>query len=142
MEISNDRLKHSIAVARKMRELAIAEPKRYPVNPEDAFILGLIHDIGYEFSDDQRGHAFKGGEILKRQNYKYWQEVYYHGIPQTEYNTPMLQLLNYVDLITSNTGEYVSIEERIRGITERYGKDSWQEKEAIQLTSIIHQYSN
>lgn len=126
-------MKHSLAVAVKMKEIALLNQDKYPVNPDDAFILGMLHDIGYEFSEDQKEHANKGGLVLKEQNYKYWLEIYYHGIPQNEYDSPMLRLLNYVDMITGPTGEYMTIQQRIDDIAIRYGENSWQELEAINL---------
>ncbi len=137
MEITIDRLKHSLSVARKMRALAIEDPQKYPVDPNEAYVLGLVHDIGYDFSDEQKEHAHKGGELLEAQGYKYWKEVYYHGVCQTEYDSVMLRLLNYVDMITGPTGEYVTIRERIEDIAQRYGKGSWQEEEAIKLTNRL-----
>ena len=74
---------------------------------------------------------------MKEQNYKYWQEVFYHGISQNEYDSPMLRLLNYVDMITGPTGEYITIRERIDDISKRYGKGSWQEQEAIELSKLL-----
>lgn len=137
MDITIDRMKHSLAVAAKMKELARQEPEKYPVDPEDAFVLGMLHDIGYEFSKEQKEHAAKGGLILQKQDYKYWKEVYYHGIPQKEYDSPMLRLLNYADMITGPTGVYMTIQERINDIAERYGKGSWQELEAESLANIL-----
>ena len=140
MEITIDRLKHSLSVARKMRALAIEDPQKYPVDPNEAYVLGLIHDIGYDFSDEQKEHAYKGGKILEEQGHKYWKEVYYHGICQIEYDSAMLRLLNYVDMITGPTGKYVTIEERIEDIAKRYGKGSWQELEAIELAKGLGVY--
>ena len=137
MTITVDRIKHSLAVAKKMKEMTAENPNKYPVEPEDAFVLGLLHDIGYEFVSEQKEHAHKGGTILKRQGYKYWQEVYYHGIPQDEYDSPMLRLLNYADMITGPTGEYMTIEQRIEDIAERYGEGSWQDLEARELAEKI-----
>ena len=137
MRITIDRMKHSLSVAAKMKELATTDQEKYQVNPDDAFILGMLHDIGYEFSEEQKEHANKGGLILKEQNYKYWQEVFYHGISQNEYDSPMLRLLNYVDMITGPTGEYITIRERIDDISKRYGKGSWQEQEAIELPKLL-----
>ena len=138
MEITIDRMKHSVAVAIKMKELVIQKPDKYGCSPDDAFVLGMLHDIGYGFSDDQKEHANKGGMVLKEQGYKYWQEVYYHGIPQEEYDSQMLKLLNYVDMITGPTGEYMTVQERIDDIADRYGKGSWQELEAIELSRKLH----
>ena len=66
--MDEDRLKHSIAVARKMIEIG----KEYGLDDsqlQDLFVLGLNHDIGYEFTTNE-GHEHIGGEILKRNNYK------------------------------------------------------------------------
>lgn len=137
MEITIDRMKHSLAVAKKMKELTSADSEKYMCSPEDAFILGWVHDIGYEFSSEQKEHANKGGLLLKEQGYQYWKEVYYHGIPQDEYDSLLLQLLNYVDMITGPTGEYVTVEQRIEDIAKRYGKGSWQDKEARKLAEQL-----
>lgn len=138
MQFTMNRMKHSLSVAAKMKEIVANNPRKYPFYPSDAFVLGMLHDIGYEFSSEQNEHANKGGLVLKEQDYKYWREVYYHGIYQTEYDSPMLRLLNYVDMITGPNGEYMTIKERIDDIARRYGKDSWQEKEAKELAETIY----
>lgn len=46
--IEENRLKHSLAVARKMVDIG----KNYGLDKgglDDLFLLGLVHDIGYEF---------------------------------------------------------------------------------------------
>lgn len=137
MEITIDRMKHSLAVAKKMKETVLTDSDKYGCTPDEAFVLGMLHDIGYEFSSKQQEHANKGGLVLKEQGYKYWKEVYYHGIPQEEYDSPVLRLLNYVDMITGPSGEYMTIQKRIEDIAERYGKGSWQEQEALELSHKI-----
>jgi len=52
MQITVDRLKHSLAVATKMKEMAQTNCDVYPVNPDEAFVLGMIHDVGYAFSQE------------------------------------------------------------------------------------------
>ena len=50
--ITSNRLEHSIAVARKCYTLAKTE---YEMSEEEArkmFLMGFIHDMGYEFTDD------------------------------------------------------------------------------------------
>jgi predicted hydrolase (HD superfamily) len=137
MGITFNRLKHSLAVANKMKSLAQSEYEKYPVNVDDAFVLGMVHDIGYEFAEEQKEHAKQGGLVLKKQGYVYWKEVYYHGIVQTEYDSKMLRLLNYADLTTGPHGDDMTIDERISDIANRYGKGSWQEVEAIKLARMI-----
>ena len=72
MNISIERMKHSLEVARKMKIFVELNPIEYGINPEEAFLLGFIHDIGYEFCNTQEEHAKIGGNILKTQGYKYW----------------------------------------------------------------------
>lgn len=62
--IHNDRLTHSLAVARKMIEIG----KTYNLKDDelkDLFILGFNHDIGYEYGNNSN-HAHIGGEILNK----------------------------------------------------------------------------
>lgn len=134
MDITLDRLKHSLSVANKMRELAKDEAE---VDSDDAFILGLLHDIGYQFTENTGEHAKVGGEVLRNQGYKYWKEVYYHGIPQEDFDSTMLQLLNYADMTIGPTGNELTIEERILDISNRYGKGSIQEETAIALAKQL-----
>ena len=64
--MDNDRLKHSLSVARKMVEIA----KNKNLTEEEinnCFLIGFNHDIGYEYGDNSN-HAHIGGEILKRNN--------------------------------------------------------------------------
>ena len=137
MTLTIDRIKHSLAVARKMKKIVNENPNEYIASPDDAFIIGILHDIGYEFVDDQKKHAHKGGVLLREQGFKYWREIYYHGIPQDEFNSKELWLLNYVDMITSPTGECVTVPQRISDISTRYGEKSWQKKEAVALSIML-----
>lgn len=136
--ITNERMAHSMAVARKMKEIANSDPQKYPVNPEEAFILGILHDIGYEFSAEQKDHGRIGGELLKNQGYQYWQEIYFHGTTQDKFTSPMLNLLNYADMTTGPQGQSLTVEERIQDIENRYGASSWQTTEAIALAKKLN----
>ena len=40
----------------------------------DLYVLGFNHDIGYEYGNNSN-HAHIGGEILRRNNYKYWKKI-------------------------------------------------------------------
>lgn len=136
MPISEDRLKHCLGVAKKMEMLVETNDNYKCLNPKEMFTLGLLHDIGYEFSDNA-GHNVAGGLLLKAQGYKYWKEVYYHGVPQTEYLSEALMLLNHADVTVGPTGLSVTVEERIEDIGHRYGKDSKQYKDCVKLVSMI-----
>ena len=81
--MDSDRLKHSIAVARKMVQIA-KENNMSNEEIENCFIIGYNHDIGYEFTENGLNHNKIGGEILKQNGFKYWKEVYYHGEVDSE----------------------------------------------------------
>ena len=120
--MDEDRLKHSLAVARKMVEIG----KEYNLDCnelQDLFVLGLNHDIGYEYGGNSN-HRYIGGEILKGNGYKYWKEVYYHGDVNTEYKSLFLEILNRADMQIDKYGNDVGYDKRLEDIKNRYGKES------------------
>lgn len=120
--MDEDRLKHSIAVARKMIEIG----KKHNLNKEqlqELYVLGFNHDIGYEFGNNEN-HRIIGGNILKSNNYKYWQEIYYHGEIDCEYKSLYLDILNKADMQIDKYGNDVGYERRLEDIKVRYDVDS------------------
>ena len=121
--MDEDRLKHSLSVARKMVEIA----KSKNLNEEDiknCFVIGYIHDIGYEFAENKFNHNVIGGEILKNSNFKYWKEIYYHGEIDTEYKSLYLDILNQADMQIDKYGNDVGYDKRLEDLKNRYGEDS------------------
>lgn len=117
------RLKHSIAVARKMVEIA----KNQNLSRQEikqCFIIGYNHDIGYELSSGELSHNIIGGEILKTSGFKYWREIYYHGEVETEFESAYLNILNQADMQIDKYGNDVGYEKRLEDIKERYGENS------------------
>jgi hypothetical protein len=125
MEINNmdnDRLIHSYNVGKKMMKIG----KKNDLSEsqlQELFVLGLNHDIGYEYGDNSN-HAHIGGEILKRNNYKYWKEVYYHGNIISEYTSMFLEILNKADMQIDKYGNDVGYDKRLEDIKNRYGEES------------------
>lgn len=120
--IDNDRLKHSYAVGKKMIEIG----KQYNLSGfelQELFVLGLNHDIGYEFGNNSN-HNIIGGKLLKENNYKYWQEVYYHGQIECEYKSLYLDILNKADMQIDKYGNDVGYDKRLEDIKMRYGENS------------------
>ena len=124
MKLDEDRLKHSLSVARKMVEIAktlnLDESKQ-----KEFFVLGFNHDIGYEY-DENNEHGKIGGLMLKNSGYKYWKEVYYHGVPTSEYKSLYLDILNTADMMIDRNGNDVGFDKRLDDIKNRYGEDSIQ----------------
>lgn len=141
MKFTDSRLNHSLNVARKMKEIVQNNPDLFTCKPEEVFYLGIVHDIAYEFVNDPVFHEHKGGELLKELEFKYWKEVYYHGDPDTDYNSIELMLLNYADLITGPNGENLTISDRLSDIAIRYGESSIQYIKAKRLSEkVIHEF--
>lgn len=101
-----DRLKHSNSVVRKMVEIG----KAYNLGDkelQELFLLGFNHDIGYEFSNNGLDYNVIGGNILKENGYKFWQEVYNHGNPNSNYSSLYLKILNMADMQIDKYGNDV-----------------------------------
>ncbi len=130
-----DRLKHSLAVARKM--VTIGKNKELSEEQlQELFILGYNHDIGYEFGTNEN-HNVIGGNILKQSNYKYWKEVYYHGAINAQYSSLYLEILNKADMQIDKYGNDVGYTKRLKDIKTRYGENSITYKNAETLVSML-----
>ena len=134
--ISSDRLNHIINVARLMKQYCEENgfSKEYG---EAMFTLGMLHDIGYEFGEHSN-HNEIGSHILKQQNYKYYNEILWHGAPNCDYKSLELDILNYADMHINSKGIFVSFEERLDDIKNRYSENSTTYKNAkIIVDSLI-----
>ena len=106
----------------------------------ELFVLGYLHDIGYQYSENQLQHERAGGELLEKSGYRYWKEVYYHGNPDAEYESDELTILNIADMETSNAGRRISMDERLESIADRYGSGSNQYVKAKRLVAQLKAY--
>ena len=135
-QMDEDRLKHSLAVARKMVEIA----KSKKLSEEDiriCFIIGYNHDVGYEFTIKGINHNKIGGEILKKSNFEFWQEIYYHGDINAEYKSQFLDILNQADMQIDKYGNDVGYEKRLEDIKSRYGEDSEVYSNCCKMVDLI-----
>lgn len=121
--MDDDRIKHNIAVARKMVEIAINKNLNED-EIKDCYIIGYNHDIGYEFANNKLEHNIVGGEILRNTGFKYWKEIYYHGEINIEYSSIYLDILNQADMQIDKFGNDVGYEKRLEDIKSRYGENS------------------
>ena len=121
--MDDDRIKHSLAVARKMKDIA-KSMNLTEKEIEDCFIIGYNHDIGYEFTENGIGHNVVGGLILKDNGFKYWKEIYYHGEVNIDYTSLFLEILNKADMQIDKYGNDVGYDKRLEDIKIRYGENS------------------
>lgn len=133
--MDNNRLNHSLAVAKKMIEIGKNYSLKYD-ELRDLYVLGFNHDIGYEYGNNSN-HAHIGGKILKRNNYKYWKEIYYHGDINSEYTSLFLNILNEADMQIDKYGNDVGYIKRLEDIKKRYGENSTTYKNAKILVSKL-----
>ena len=61
---------------------------------------------------------------IKNSDYKYWQEVYNHGNPDSNYSSLFLDILNMADMQIDKYGNDVGYDKRIEDIKSRYGEYS------------------
>lgn len=138
MKITKDRLNHSIEVARKMMDIARSEYNYCDDKINEIFVVGMLHDIGYEFSKTNFEHNKVGGEILRKTNFKHWQEVYYHGSIEIDYKSEVLDILNKADLSINALGEDVGVFKRLDDIKSRYGSESIEYLNAYKLAKSLN----
>lgn len=119
--ISKDREGHIFAVAKLMEKYG-KENNFSSLEINELFTLGLLHDIGYEFVEekDYRDHNVAGGGFLRNQGYKYWQEVYWHGVVDSPYKSEFLDILNWADMHIDSVGNFVSLDGRLEELSKRY----------------------
>jgi hypothetical protein len=128
--ISNDRARHMFATAKLMQETALSlgwgEEKA-----NEMFVLGLVHDAGYAFTDVQKEHAKAGADVMARLGFKYSDRIANHGFAiQHSETDDELNLLNLCDALVDSDGTISSPGLRLYNIGKRYGNDSDQYKAA------------
>ena len=129
--ISESRWQHILGVARKAKILADKLKPNNVQYAEDMFLLGMLHDMGYEFMESNASHAYVGGEILKRNNYQFWSEVSLHGDETVKNMSDELFILNCADMSTGPNGENFTFDERLEEIASRFGKDADAYKKCV-----------
>ena len=133
------RLEHSIAVARKMVEIAekmnLTESER-----KICFLIGYNHDIGYEFTENGINHNKIGGELLRKSGFKYLKEIYYHGENDTEFTSKYLNILNQADMQVDCYGNDVGYDKRLEDIENRYSKESKIYRKCYDLVKKLKEY--
>jgi hypothetical protein len=137
--LSKDRVMHMRGVAEMMAELTSMVGAESGMTPEGAFVLGLVHDVGYALCDEPKEHARIGGEFLRYQHYPLWREVYWHGLVQTEYGSRQLVMLNTCDMMVDGHGKRVSMDDRLVDIADRYGKESPQLESAKAMLGFVQE---
>lgn len=123
MSFTQDRTLHSMSVAQIMYEIALRIECDVSY-ADEMFYLGWVHDIGYQFTDNDSDHANVGGDFLREHGYKYWREVKNHGNPESKYHSRELDLLNFANMHVNLKGDTVSYLEKLCDICDECGQSS------------------
>ena len=130
-QISDDRIKHMHGVAEYMYKNAL----KYNLNPDDMYLLGLLHDIRYIHGKEK--HEEHGAQMLSKYDYPYsWIIEHHDWTPSMikteyymsdEYIPTELFLLWEADMSIESTGrdagKDVGFEKRLENIGKRLGQD-------------------
>lgn len=136
--ITEPRLKHILGVARKCYQ--IAEKEGHNENfCRKMFLVGWLHDVGYEFSKTNDEHAQIGSDLLYQClngcDEKSIHAISQHGNCPAENLTDELRILLLADMQTDSLGNDVGVLRRLQDIESRYGKHS---KEYIKSCNIAY----
>ena len=125
-----------IAVARRCEAIGKILFKYDETRCRELFTMGLINDIGYEWGNN-RNHNLIGGNLLQNMGYCFAQAIKDHGKTDPECDTDELFILNLADMTTDGKGKYVTLTERLEDISERYGEESVQTKDAEKVITKL-----
>lgn len=122
--IRDNKALHMAAVAEHMARMS----HTFGISPEDAYLLGYMHDIGY--IRGRVGHGKNGADLLETVGVRkdFLNAIKYHGsnpkdVPK-ECITPYLVALWDGDCSVDTNGNDIGYSKRLSYIKERYGEKS------------------
>lgn len=124
--IPENRLKHCYGVAHVMYAVSKYYYKWDENKCQEMYILGLLHDAGYEFvkkGEPTANHAPVLAKILKRQSYPYYKEILNHVTLTTKYKSDELNLLHLADLCVDGDGNVVDFDNRLKELKTRHSSN-------------------
>ena len=131
--ISETRLHHILGVARKAYKIA----KEMGFEEDfcrKCFMLGWIHDVGYEFAEKQSEHPDISAKMLLLINedtvvsdlkQSFYKAIKEHGKYPSEM-TEEYRILTMADMFVDSNGKEVTVSQRLEDIKNRYGEHSNQ----------------
>jgi len=128
MLIAKEKMAHMHGVAEYMYEHA----EENGLIPDEMYILGLLHDIGYLYGSE--GHEENGAALLHRMGFENHWHVLWHGTSPKDYlqytsreNLPAeLILLMEANMKIGLSGEEIGYENRLKEMANIYGLASEQ----------------
>lgn len=118
-----NRYKHCYGVGKRMYAYAKYNLHWSEKRCCEMFVLGNLHDIGYELDPDAFEHDWILASVLSG-TYKYSNEIKYHSKYQTVYDSAELRLLYFGDMTVDGAGNWCTLEERMEDLGKRHGVNS------------------
>ncbi len=136
IKFPQNRYRHCYSVGKKMYAYA-----KYNLGWNEKlccemFVLGNLHDIGYELDPDAFDHDWILAAVLNG-GYEYVNEIKYHSKFQREYDSPALRLLYFGDMTVDGEGNWCTFDERLADLRKRHGVQSEVYKESYQLAAYL-----
>lgn len=131
-------MRHSLGVAKLMYEksLDLTNDENYA---REMFHLGMLHELGNQFTSDDKVQRSKEGVFLKSEGYKYWEEVCLCGNPNVESPSDELMLLNWANLHISDRGIEISPTEKLEEVGSKFGEGSEEYVKVKQMINLVSQ---
>ncbi len=104
----------------------------------EMFVLGNLHDIGYELDPDAFDHDWVLASVLNG-SYKYVNEIRFHSKLQRDYDSPAMRLLYFGDMTVDGEGNWCTFEERLKDLKARHGIQSEVYRESLELARYLVQ---
>lgn len=141
--ISEDKLHHILGVARKCYKLA----KEAGYNEQfcrKMFMIGWLHDVGYEFTDIASEHNETGVKMISTLSNDLTDDSFHsvlsavesHGRYQEEKSNEW-RILNMADLTVDRKGRDINVHARLSDIEQRYGSESKQYIRACAIARTV-----
>lgn len=143
--INKYKMAHCIGVAEFMRENA----EKYGIEPDVAYTVGLLHDIGY--LEGRRGHEATGADIIaatfgENADKSVINAIAYHGTNpyklRQEDITPLHVLLIDADMSVNARGFRVGHDGRLQDVARRYGTDGIEYETASATVRYVEEYQS
>lgn len=140
IDFPESRYRHCYGVGKRMYEYAknkLHWDERYC---DEMFVLGNLHDIGYEIDPDAFGHDIVLADILGGNGYKYSNEIRYHSKLQEKYMSEELKLLYFADATVDGFGRFCTLDERLEDLKRRHGEDSEVYIESVKIAEKVREW--
>ena len=131
---------HALGVARACYIIAREQFGMSVEQAKKAFILGWIHDIGYEFAPTSFEHADAGADVAEIIGFEYADEIRAHERIQDSFPSDMLDILYMADLLADGAGKFVCAQKRLEDIKTRHPESDGVYKETEKIVEYLREH--